>query len=127
PGFGSGRNRVLLTLDPLDEASMRPLVDALVPGMPVAARDAIVAQAQGVPLYAVETVRSLGYRDVVQPIDGVDRLVREVAELHVPDSLRALLAARLDALAPDARRLVADAAVLGTQFPAHAMRAGARP
>jgi class 3 adenylate cyclase/tetratricopeptide (TPR) repeat protein len=121
PGFGTGRNRVLLTLDPLDDASMRPLVDALVPGMPVAARDAIVAQAQGVPLYAVETVRSLVDRDVVQPIDGVYRLVGDVGELVVPDSLHALLAARLDALAPDARRLVADAAVLGTTFPADAL------
>jgi class 3 adenylate cyclase/tetratricopeptide (TPR) repeat protein len=121
PGFGTGRNRVLLTLDPLDDASMRPLVDALVPGMPVTARDAIVAQAQGVPLYAVETVRSLVDRDVVQPIDGVYRLVGDVGELVVPDSLHALLAARLDALAPDVRRLVADAAVLGTSFTADAL------
>jgi class 3 adenylate cyclase/tetratricopeptide (TPR) repeat protein len=121
PGFGSGRNRVLLTLDPLDAASMRPRVDALVPGMPAAARDKIVAQAQGVPLYAVETVRSLVDRDVVQPIDGVYRLVGDVGELVVPDSLHALLAARLDALAPDVRRLVADAAVLGASFPADAL------
>jgi class 3 adenylate cyclase/tetratricopeptide (TPR) repeat protein len=122
-GFGSGRNRVLLTLDPLDEASMRPLVDALVPGMPASARDKIVAQAQGVPLYAVETVRSLVDRDVVQPIDGVYRLVGDVGELVVPDSLHALLAARLDVLSPDVRRLVADAAVLGSSFPADALLA----
>ena len=34
PGFGTGRNRTALTLDPLDAASMDQLVDALVPGMP---------------------------------------------------------------------------------------------
>ena len=34
PGFGAGRNRTALTLDPLDRASMDALVDALVPGMP---------------------------------------------------------------------------------------------
>ena len=34
PGFGTGRNRTTLTLDPLDPASMDQLVDALVPGMP---------------------------------------------------------------------------------------------
>jgi len=39
----------------------------------------------------------------------------------VPDSLHALLAARLDALDPEVRRLVADAAVLGTTFPAEAL------
>ena len=121
PGFGTGRNRGLLTLDPLDEASMRPLVEALVPGMPGDARDAIVSQAQGIPLFAVETVRALIDRDIVQPIDGVYRLVGNVGDLDVPDSLHALLAARLDALDPDVRRLVADAAVLGTSFPEEAL------
>ena len=97
------------------------LVDALVPGMPPAARAKITAQAQGIPLFAVETVRSLVDRDIVQPVEGVYRLVGDVGQLQVPDSLHALLAARLDALDPDVRRLVADAAVLGTTFPAEAL------
>ena len=121
PGFGTGRNRTTLTLDPLDAASMDALVDALVPGMPPAARAKITGQAQGIPLFAVETVRALIDRDIVQPVEGVYRLVGDVGELAVPDSLHALLAARLDALDPDVRRLVADAAVLGTTFPAEAL------
>ena len=121
PGFGTGRNRVTLTLDPLDPASMDELVDALVPGMPPAARSKITGQAQGVPLFAVETVRSLIDQDIVQPIEGVYRLVGDMGELAVPDSLHALLAARLDALDPVVRRLVSDAAVLGTTFPAEAL------
>jgi class 3 adenylate cyclase len=121
PGFGTGRNRTALTLDPLDPASMDQLVEALVPGMPAAARAAVTDQAQGIPLFAVETVRSLIDRDIVQPIEGVYRLVGDVGELAVPDSLHALLAARLDALNPALRRLVSDAAVLGTTFPAEAL------
>ncbi len=121
PGFGSGRNRITLTLDPLDPASMDELVDALVPGMPPLARSAVTAQAQGVPLFAVETVRALIDRDIVQPVEGTYRLVGDVGELAVPDSLHALLAARLDALTPDVRRLVTYAAVLGTTFPADAL------
>ena len=121
PGFGAGRNRSTLTLDPLDAVSMDALVDALVPGMPAAARAKITRQAQGIPLFAVETVRSLVDRDIVQPVEGVYRLTGEVGELAVPDSLHALLAARLDALDPGARRLVADAAVLGSTFPAEAL------
>ncbi len=120
-GFGTGRNRVTLTLDPLDRTSMDQLVDALVPGMPPAARSKIASQAQGVPLFAVETVRSLIDRDIVQPVDGAYRLAGDIGELAVPDSLHALLAARLDALDPDVRRLVADAAVLGSTFPAEAL------
>ncbi len=121
PEFGAGRNRITLTLDPLDAASMDQLVDALVPGMPAPARAKIASQAQGIPLFAVETVRSLIDRDIVQPVEGVYRLTGDIGELAVPESLHALLAARLDALDPDVRRLVADAAVLGTTFPAEAL------
>ncbi|MGH3288825.1 MAG: ATP-binding protein, partial [Streptosporangiaceae bacterium] len=121
PGFGAGRNRITLTLDPLDPASMDALVEALVPGMPPGARAAVTAQAQGIPLFAVETVRSLIDRDIVQPVEGRYRLVGDVGELAVPDSLHALLAARLDALDPGVRQLVADAAVLGSSFPADAL------
>jgi predicted ATPase len=74
-----------------------------------------------VPLCAVVTVRSLIDRDIVQPAEGVYRLVGEIGELTVPDSLHALLAARLDALDPGVRRLVADAAVLGSTFPVEAL------
>jgi tetratricopeptide (TPR) repeat protein len=121
PGFGTGRNRITLTLDPLDAASMDKLVDALVPGMPGPARAAVTAQAQGIPLFAVETVRSLIDRDIVQPVEGIYRLVDDVGALAVPNSLHGLLAARLDALDPDVRRLVSEAAVLGTTFPAEAL------
>jgi predicted ATPase len=121
PGFSAGRNRTALTLDPLDAASMDQLAEALVPGMPAAARAKITGQAQGIPLFAVETVRSLIDRDIVQPAGGAYRLAGDVGELAVPDSLHALLAARLDALDPGIRRLVTDAAVLGSTFPAEAL------
>lgn len=62
-------------------------------------------------------------RDVVQPIEGAYRLVGNVGELAVPATLQSLLAARLDSLDPDARALVADAAVLGGSFPAEALTA----
>jgi class 3 adenylate cyclase len=123
PGFGSGRNRVALTLDPLDAASMGALVDSLVPGMPPAARAAVTGQAQGLPLFAVEVIRSLIDRDVVQPVDGAYRLTGDIGELQVPHSLHALLAARLDALDAAVRRLACDAAVLGATFNAEGLTA----
>jgi class 3 adenylate cyclase/tetratricopeptide (TPR) repeat protein len=121
PGFGTGRNRSVLTLDPLDPASMDGLVEALVPGMPATARAAITRQAQGLPLFAVETIRTLIDHDIVRPVEGMYRLVGDIGELQVPGSLHALLAARLDALDPAARQVTADAAVLGTSFPAEAL------
>ncbi len=89
--------------------------------MPRAARSAVTSQAQGIPLFAVETVRALIDRDIVRPVEGVYQLTGDVGELAVPDSLHALLAARLDALDPAVRRLVTDAAVLGASFPAEAL------
>lgn len=126
PGFAAGRNRATIALDPLDPAAMDALVDSLVPDAAAGARQAIVERAEGIPLYAVESIRALIDRDVIQPVDGVYRLVGElddVGDLAVPDSLHALLAARLDALDATARRVVADCAVLGTSFPPEAVGA----
>lgn len=123
PGFGSGRNRVTIALDPLDTDSMDAIVDQLVPGMPVHARQAIVERAEGIPLYALESIRALIDRSVIVPTDGTYRLTGDIGELAVPDSLHALLAARLDALDPLPRRVVCDCAVLGVSFPAEAVAA----
>jgi predicted ATPase/class 3 adenylate cyclase len=122
PGWGTGRrNATSLTLEGLDDTAMDAMIDGLVSGMPVAARAAVAEQSQGIPLYAVETVRMLIDRDVVQPVEGVYRLVADIGALSVPGTLQSLLAARLDALDPSARRLVADAAVLGGTFPVEAL------
>jgi class 3 adenylate cyclase/tetratricopeptide (TPR) repeat protein len=122
PGWGTGRrNATSLTLEPLDDSSMDAMIDGLVSGMPEDARAAVAQQSQGIPLYAVETVRMLIDRDVVQPVEGVYQLVADIGELSVPGTLQSLLAARLDALAPSAKRLVADAAVLGGTFPVEAL------
>ena len=120
-GFGVGRNRSTLSVDPMDAASMDSLVDGLVPEMPVEAREAITERAQGIPLFAVETIRSLIDRGVVQEAGGIHQLVGDIGELRVPDSLHALLASRLDALPMAARSLVADASVAGSSFPKEAL------
>jgi class 3 adenylate cyclase/tetratricopeptide (TPR) repeat protein len=120
--FGSGRNRTTLSLGPLDGASMGRLLGGLLPGLAAEAIAAIASQAQGVPLFAVETVRSLLDRGVLASTEvGGYRLVGELGALAVPDSLHALLAARLDILGPGVRSLVANASVLGTSFPAEAL------
>jgi class 3 adenylate cyclase/tetratricopeptide (TPR) repeat protein len=121
PEFGSGPNRTTLTLDPLDLTTTGLLIEALVPGMPAPARDAITGRAQGIPLFAVEIIRSLVDRGIVGAFEGRYRVVGDIGDITLPDTLHALLAARLDALDPDVRRLVADAAVLGTNFPAEAL------
>jgi predicted ATPase len=49
--------------------------------------------------------------------------VGDVGDLEIPETLHALIAARLDALAPEERSLVQDAAVLGRSFTLDALAA----
>ena len=117
PDWGAGQAQ--LHLDPPGAApdpAMRELLAGLVPGLPTPARDAIVARADGIPLYAVETVRMLLAQGRLVLEDGVYRPVDDLADLAVPETLTALISARLDELDAADRALVADAAVLGQSF-----------
>jgi class 3 adenylate cyclase/tetratricopeptide (TPR) repeat protein len=117
PDWGAAkRSFTSIHLEPLRAESMRQLLAGLVPGLPAAARDAIVARADGIPLYAVETVRMLLAQGRLVLDDGAYRPVGDVSDLDVPETLTALISARLDELDAADRSLVADAAVLGQSF-----------
>ena len=118
PDWGAGRRNFLaLDLEPLNDASMRELLAGFVPGLPEAAIRSIVARAEGIPLYAVETIRMLVADGRLEPLEGGGYApVGELGELAVPDTLHALIAARLDGLDPAERSLIQDAAVLGQSF-----------
>jgi class 3 adenylate cyclase/tetratricopeptide (TPR) repeat protein len=122
PGWGSGRRATPVHLEPLGERAMGELVDGLVEGLPDAARDALVERSGGIPVYALEMVRALIDRDAVIPSGGryvvaPDAEQRaDLAALDAPPSLQALIAARLDALAADERRLVQEATAHGFAF-----------
>jgi len=115
--WGAGRRNFLsLGLEPLSEDSMRQLLAGLVPGLPKATVDAIVARADGMPLYAVETVRMLVADGRLREEGGAYALVGDLTTIAVPDTLTALIGARLDVLDPVDRALLQDAAVLGQSF-----------
>ena len=117
PGWGAGkRNFVSLSLEPLSEGSMRELLAGLVPGLPGAAVRSIVDRADGIPLYAVEMVRTLLSDGKLIEQDGVYHPVGDLTSLAVPETLTALIGARLDGLEPADRSFLQDAAVLGQSF-----------
>jgi class 3 adenylate cyclase/tetratricopeptide (TPR) repeat protein len=118
----SRRSVTTLPLDPLPDELMGELLDGLVPGLPASAREQIVSRAEGIPLYAIETVRGLLDKGVVERRDdGLLHLVGKVGELETPPGLTALIRARLDALSPDERSLVKECSVLGVSFPRQAV------
>jgi class 3 adenylate cyclase/tetratricopeptide (TPR) repeat protein len=125
PGWGAGKRAFLaLDLQPLDEGSMRDLLAGLVPGLPEAAARSIVARAEGIPLYAVETIRMLvADGRLVERAAGGYEPAGELGELAVPGTLHALIAARLDSLDATDRSLLQDAAVLGQSFQSPAVAA----
>jgi class 3 adenylate cyclase len=119
PDLG-GRRSTVIRLEPLGEPAMTELVDGLVADLPAVTRNALVARAEGVPLFAVETVRALVDRDLVVAHDGryvpAEGVTLDLEVIGAPASLHALVAARLDALSDHERRVVADASVLGASF-----------
>jgi class 3 adenylate cyclase/predicted ATPase len=124
PGWGAGkRGLTSLFLEPLSPEAMTQLLDGIVPGLPDDLSRRIRDRAAGIPLYAVETVRMLLDRGLLVERDGAYHATASLESLEVPESLHALIAARLDSLAEAERRVLQDAAVLGKSFTAHALRA----
>jgi len=124
PTWGAGRrNFQSMVLEPLPEEARDALVDGLAPGLPETVRDQIRVRAEGVPLYAVETVRMLVDRGLLARDGPGFRLSGPVESLEVPETLHALIAARLDGLETEERLLLEDAAVLGKTFTRRALAA----
>jgi class 3 adenylate cyclase len=120
PSWGGGRrNAVSIALEPLPEAAVAELVADLLdrPAPEIVA--AVVDRAEGNPFYAGEIVRSLVDRLGAVP----DSASVSAAIAALPDSVHLTVLARLDALEPNARRVVQLGAVLGRSFQPRALSA----
>ena len=124
PGFGSRvRSFSSATLDPLDDHAIDSLLQGLVPGIEEDAVARIRERAEGVPFYAVETVRMLLDRGLLEPGEAGYRVAGDLSALQVPETLQTLISARLDSLERDERTLLQDASVLGKTFNARGLSA----
>ena len=124
PTWGAGqRSFTSIYVEPLPEQAMQALLEGLVPGLPNSLRDQILSRAEGVPLYAVETVRMLLDRGLLVQEGQAYRMAGTIEALEVPETLHALIAARLDGLSAEERKLLEDASVLGKTFTRDAIAA----
>ena len=104
PGWGGGRVRATsIELEPLGPSESEELIDALGGTLDPSERQAVLAKTEGNPLFVEETVRMLAE----EGSEGIGR---------IPDTLQALIAARIDRLAPEAKALLQRAAVIGRIF-----------
>jgi tetratricopeptide (TPR) repeat protein len=112
-----------LTLTPLEPQAIATMLDGLVPGLPSDLVAEIIHRAEGIPLYAVETIRMLQDRGVLVQEGARYHLAGDVSNLEVPETLHALVASRLDGLSASERSLLQDASVLGQSVTAAAAAA----
>src|SRR3954454_11493334 len=113
-GWGGGkRNSNTISLSPLGAENTARLLSALMKRavLPAETQTRLIEQAGGNPLYAEEFVRMLADQGVLTE----EGELRD-AEIRVPDTVQALIAARLDTLPPDRKALLHDAAVVGKVF-----------
>jgi tetratricopeptide (TPR) repeat protein len=108
PGWGGGRVRATaIELEPLGRTDSETLIEALLDGeIPVGARRALLDKTEGNPLFVEETIRMLSEADSMA--GGIERMI--------PDTLQALIAARIDHLPEGEKELLQCAAVIGRIF-----------
>ena len=118
-GWGSKTYYTQLRLDPLppmcvdeflhallgDDASLEPL------------KTLLIERTEGNPFFLEESVRTLVETGVLVGESGAYRLVRDHPTIQVPPTVQAILAARIDRLSQDEKRLLQTAAVIGTEVP----------
>jgi class 3 adenylate cyclase/tetratricopeptide (TPR) repeat protein len=108
-----------LRLDPLPPESAEALLGALLgadAGLDALKR-LLVARTEGNPFFLEESVRSLVERTVLAGERGDYRLAQPLTSTQVPATVQAVLAARIDRLAPEDKRLLQSAAVIGKDVP----------
>ncbi|TML15914.1 MAG: hypothetical protein E6G33_06985 [Actinobacteria bacterium] len=116
PAWGGGKlNAATIAVAPLTDEETATLISALAerPLLEAETQSALMARAGGNPLYAEQFVRMLAERETIH-------------DLPLPESVQGIIAARLDALLPDEKALLQDAAVIGKVFWVGALAAGTK-
>jgi class 3 adenylate cyclase len=118
-GWGNKTYYTQLRLDPLpsvsvdellyallgDDASLKPLTHLL------------ITRTAGNPFFLEESVRTLVETGVLIGEPGAYRLKQALSTIQIPTTVQAVLAARIDRLPPEEKRLLQTAAVVGTEVP----------
>ena len=115
--WAKDRRAERILLDPLTPADAAHMVDELTPAaLPASVRDVVLARAEGNPLFVEELIRTLIDQGVLERRNG-DWTVREFPDdVVVPDTVQAVLAARIDLLEPPEKAALQAAAVIGRTF-----------
>src|SRR5262249_23896008 len=114
-----------LRLDPLPPASAAEVLQTLLGD---AARFTpltrlLIARTEGNPFFLEESVHTLVETGLLVGVPGAYRLAQPLDTFHMPATVQAVLAARIDRLPPEEKRLLQTAAVIGTEVPMPVLQA----
>ena len=117
PGWGARGAGRALELEPLtSEDSFRMLQELFAGGLPPALRELVVQHAEGNPFFVEELLGMLIDRGFLARSNGSWKLAELPGNFDVPDSVQAVLAARIDLLEPAEKAALQAAAVIGRIF-----------
>ncbi len=118
-GWGSKTYYTQLRLDPLSPESAEELLQALLGAdrtlHPL--KRLLIERTEGNPFFLEESVRTFVETQVLTGARGAYRLATALPSIQVPATVQAVLAARLDRLPPEEKRLLQAAAVVGKDVP----------
>ena len=119
PTWGGGRrNATVVNLTPLTGRDAERLVDALltVHALPSRVRDRILASAEGNPFFLEEILRQFIDAGTITRVDDHWQATEGIDDVDIPDTVQGVLAARIDMLPQEDKRVLRAAAVVGRTF-----------
>jgi class 3 adenylate cyclase/tetratricopeptide (TPR) repeat protein len=118
-GWGGKTYYTQLRLDPLPTERAEELLEILLGDDPdlTPLKQWLVERTEGNPFFLEESVHTLVETGVLGGERGAYRLEKSLPSIQVPATVQAVLAARIDRLSPDEKRLLQAAAVIGTEVP----------
>ncbi len=118
PPFGGRSFSSTLTLRSLSEAETLAMAGRVLgtERFPLELKTALMEKAEGVPLFVEEVTKTLIDLGVLRQENGGYRMVKGIREVNVPDTMQAIIMARLDRLGEGGKQTVQLASVIGRQF-----------
>ena len=118
-GWGSKTYYSQLRLDPLPTENAEELLHSLLGNDPSlhALKQLLIARTEGNPFFLEESVRTLVETKALDGERGAYRVAKSVENIQVPATVQAVLAARIDRLPAENKRLLQSAAVIGKDVP----------
>ena len=106
-------------IDPLGQASAEQMLDGLLGHDPTVPPliEILISRTEGNPFFLEESVRTLAETGALVGERESYRLTHPVENIHIPATVQAVLAARIDRLPPEEKRLLQTASVIGKDVP----------